>query len=239
MAVVICIGAHQDDDTLIMGGCIDDHVHAGHVVYYATITDGCGSALRKNVAPYNGWTDAQFMAARDTETNNAVIALGASTRNSTLGRLADGQTNANRHIGNDVSLSKLNMKVVNRVRDVIQKVAMENDVNVIDVRVKTHRYNDPHADHMAVCAAVLYLLYLGEISDVRLYVHTDNWYDGNNGFPSAATLGAGREASPSAPEHGEAILRYVATTDTHFGQPGKAVYGIGYQSVSGILYKGS
>lgn len=68
---------HQDDETLIMGASIEEHVAAGRIVHIVVVTDGGASRVRAVLAG-EGYvlTRAQFVAARNREIVAAARRLG-------------------------------------------------------------------------------------------------------------------------------------------------------------------
>ena len=234
MNQILFIGAHQDDETLLMGGGIINHLsNPQNNVFYSCITDGSASKARGSTEDYI------FKAWRDAEKNAALSRMGNVIQlYSTEGVMKDGKLNkaldysgdsngnpANAGFdGNDVRYANVNMDIVSRIRDLLTQISSKTGCQIRDIRVKTHSHGDAHPDHRALCQAVLYLYSIGEIVDVRHYTDPRSWSGPVNAynmtFPSAEQLGAEIEKPANEDAFVNALLEFVSTDNECGGYKG-------------------
>lgn len=227
MAVVLFVTAHEDDETLSMGGGIVNHYNAGHKIYTLVCTDGGNSGVWSG--SYSGLTRDQFCQARYNEYINATAALGVYSQNAAnttcssagyMGMFKDSSLNLGAsYVDNSNGMTKscvnpgydgnnfgpyyshVNQDLYNVIKASISAIASDNGISTQSVRVKTHSHMDAHEDHRAVCQAVLRLYDEGFITDLRHYLSPGQWDTSVNylgkTYPSAATLGASIETPSS------------------------------------------
>jgi LmbE family N-acetylglucosaminyl deacetylase len=252
---VLFIGAHQDDETLIMGGGLLNHLSdLTNKVYYACITDGRSSGLN-GVPPnnYMGLTSDQFVAERNNEQASALSRMGLIWGNqleAAGGRMLDNSLNTdpNRKLtkgnsgynGNDINAAHVNMDIVKRIRDLLTQVSTRTGTATTAINVKTHTHMDPNPDHRAISQACMYLQYNGEIgvNCLRQYIspltYTGSYLDQfGTTFAAASTLNPETEKPAATAKFKDALLCFVKTTDKLGGMWGLDTheYGIGYNSV--------
>jgi len=255
MANVLFIGAHQDDEILCMGGGILNHTASGtNNVYYACITDGSASGIRTSLVPVP--SVAAFIKIRNAETAKSLGRMGGVIQlEASQGRMVDGtlntdpnknDTNNPGYNGNDINPGHVNMGIVSRIRNLLQQIATARGVATNSIAVKTHSYMDQHEDHRAISQAVLYLMYLGEITDVRQYLtpaqcqgtpytqYTNPAIYKTETFLSAIQLGCSIEHNAAQEgKYVDACLEHTATNEKcpENSYSGYATYGVGHKSV--------
>lgn len=246
------IGAHQDDETLIMGGGIINHLaNTANNVYYSCITDGRSSGLNNPALPPYLTSD-QFVAARNAEKNNSLARMGLLPGHqlyASQGVMADGTLNTDPLLsstnagynGNDITAAHVNMGIVSRIRNLLQQVSAATGVPTTSIAVKTHTHMDPHPDHRAISQAAMYLQSTGEIGTncLRQYISPQTWsgpasYAGTV-FSAASTLNPGVETPAASGKFVDALLEFVKTSSSCGGYAGYATYGIGYVSVTSMF----
>ncbi len=176
------VAAHPDDETLMAGVAIAEHVAAGQQVHVLFLTAGGASSvinmLNATGAPSSWWGTAHvpaeenystlsvidFMNARLTEARTAVRCLSAGlpgTLTVHLGGLLDGQ----------VTQADVQAKIL--------AVADQIAPNGAPVRVKTHSWLvDIHPDHLAAGGAAKALAAQGDrFADTRYYIESPYWSD--------------------------------------------------------------
>lgn len=180
-APALFISAHPDDETLMAGVTIAEHLAAGQEVHVLFLTAGGASGvinmLNATGAPSAWWGTAHNPAAEDystlsvidfenarlTEARTAVRCLAAGQSGSLtvhLGGLQDGA----------VTQADAQAKIV----ALADAVAPDGGL----VRVKTHTWLvDNHPDHLAAGAAAKALALTTRFADTRYYIEAPYWSD--------------------------------------------------------------
>lgn len=213
MAIAVFFGAHQDDETLNMGGGIANHVAAGHQVFTACITDGKASACSASMGFAQTPEGLQaFSDLRTSEMQRSLTQLGATLVESTYkGRLGDGtldplwvssnHTDAG-YSGHDIQGPCINMDVVYSVDNILTQIENSTGVNRKLFLIKTHSHMDAHPDHRAICRVLIYMLNRTEIVNLRHYSSCDQWDKtvkiATTTFPKGSTIGVTEEKPVSA-----------------------------------------
>lgn len=209
MATVIYFSAHPDDETLMMGCSIREHLAQGHDVHVVCMTDGGASGVRTKTS-FTDWlgrtpTKAEFSERRIAEFHEAVRRLGVSfTNRHTIG-LPDGGT------------------TFQAVYDVIAGFLEKYP----DARLKGHSWIDAHRDHHNIGKAMLALREEGRVlnDDVRWYINRE--YMGQVPTPGLGTTTKdGALVGNLTDGAAAAYKRYHKTYDW---------WGIGYRSTSGLF----
>lgn len=175
MATVLYFVPHQDDDVLVMGVSIAQHVAAGHDVKVILCTDGQSSSVRfvlsdtgsctKNAFSTKDTHNAEltpgingtFVSCRDLEFRTSLKALGVRPENIIIPpvRVIDGYSNQN--------FSDAVAKFESIVSQYINNPSLR-------VKLISPYTNDQHNDHKALGRAIINVCNRVGVTDIRYYV---------------------------------------------------------------------
>lgn len=205
MAVVAYFAAHPDDELLIMGCSIIEHVKAGHDVHVVLVTDGSGSNVRTS-SSFTTWlgrtpNKAEFSERRIAEFHESCRRMGVPYKNRHVIGLVDGQTTFNQVFG--------------VVTDFLAKYP--------DARLKGHSWVDAHKDHFHIGKALkkAYDDGLVQNNDVRWLLNRQ--YSGQVPFPKYGQTG------PQGVDPNYLVAPYKRYHKTYDN------WGIGYRSTAGLF----